>query len=426
MKRLGGRSTLADTAARRGRTGAGRLLSRRVFDHPGKMESHGYGAKTGAVATTLDMPAGQNFVEVLVHVNAAGLGSGVSMTVAVESSSDGVTWYPTGGMHVADVAAKVQTLDKSGRPRNPLRLRLTEQLYRNDVREAHPEWTHVHKLEGQDGAVYYELALEQRYRVTVTTSAPVAYSVEHSPRQNRPRPCPIGRRSASLLGTFSAAEGTGAVTSGSRTTTSGSVIVTAAGAFEVFVGSITVDACTDNKSNTYTKPTTNQTGDMDTGGNAANVGTSYNLAGTRGASHTISKSDQGANSVGACEFDGVETASPVIASGSGSGSGTAMSASPGALSAASLVVGVGGYGGSTTTFAPNGSTSGIEVDENSDQQCCFLYYNVAQTGTPNIAATLAASRTWGLVAVGFKEAAGQDTPELWLKVARQLQQLLAM
>jgi hypothetical protein len=66
-----------------------------------------------------------------------------------------------------------------------------------------------------------------------------------------------------------------------------------------------------------------------------------------------------------------------------------------------------GYdGGSATTFAPNGSSSAQEIDENNDRQACGVYYNVAQTGTPSIAATLAVTHVWGAIAFGITESGG--------------------
>lgn len=210
---------------------------------------------------------------------------------------------------------------------------------------------------------------------------------------------------ASLLGVFGAAEGTGAVTTGSRTTTSGSLI-TATGSVFASPEPTSVSTQTDSKSNTYTE-------DIDIPFGASNncrINLSHNIGGTRGATHTVSKADDGANALGAQEWDGV-AASPTIVTNSATGNSTAPSSSV-AVGAASLSILVFGYDGAATTFTTSDGTLAQEVDENNDQQSIGIHYKVGQTGTPSITATIAASRQWGALIVGFTETGGGGGPSI--------------
>lgn len=386
----------------------GSVVRDRVYGNSGEFTTHGYKARSGAASGNYDCPAGQNHKHIQIFVNTAGLGSGVTMTALAEGSQDGGTsWRALGSVFFSDVLAKCSgTNPKTGEPNNPLWLRITEGLESEATFLANG-YQQSHKLVNpEDGAVYYQRGFEQLVRVTVTTSASVNYSVSQRVGQQKPPPAPIGRHSASLLGTFAAAESAGATTTGSRTTTSGSLI-TGTPSVWTTSGAATLDACTDSFTNTYTLPSTAQVNFNDgvAPSGDSSVGLSYNIGGTRGASHTVSHVDEGSsNALGAQEWDGIE-ASPTVAVNTATGSGTAVSVSQ-AVSASSLVILVMGYDGtSATTFDGNGSSTGQKIDENNDQQDCGVFYNVAQTGSPNIAATLAASRTWGALFVSFTESA---------------------
>lgn len=204
---------------------------------------------------------------------------------------------------------------------------------------------------------------------------------------------------ATLLGLFAAAESSGVPTSGSRTTVAGSLITVACGAFAVAA----VSTPSDNKSNTYTE----QVDLACESGNNARVSLSYNIGGTRGASHTVTKADDGNNAIGGQEWDGV-AASPTVASATTAFTTSTDPNASVAVGAASLAVLVYGYGGASTTFedtSPATGTPGQEIDENSDQQDVCARYSVGQTGTVALHGKLAASRSWGAGIVCFTEAA---------------------
>lgn len=344
----------------------------------------------------------QNSITVRLPIDRADLrGRGpVSVRVTLQQSPDGSLWWPIGSMATDDVAALLAGVDRNGNP-NELWGRWTEQLYRADVfdDQRFREWGGFsHELRNADGVGhYYQLAFCERLRVIIETSESLWYGCVADIVKRPAPPVPIGRRSASLLGTFAAAEAaSSSVTSGSRTTTSGT-LVTAAGGTWYGDASKTV-TLSDNKSNTYTEPTSEVQF-----GSFACVGIAYNMAGTRGTSHTVTNTTNGnAISVGGQEWDGIE-ASPTVVSGKTTGSGTAVSHSV-TVGAASLVILAFGYAGSSKTFAPNGSSSAQEIDENNDTQAVGVYYKVAQTGTPSVAATLSSTDTWGAIAIAFTEA----------------------
>jgi hypothetical protein len=161
---------------------------------------------------------------------------------------------------------------------------------------------------------------------------------------------------------------------------------------------------TDSFTNTYTERAENNIDNVTAGSNGF-ISLSHQMGGTRGDSHEISKADDGtSNSLGAQEWSGIET-SPTIASAVADGTGTAPTAAV-TVSAASLVVMVVGYAGTTTTMAASDGTEAQEVDEDSTNQAHAVYYKVAQTGTPSITSSLGASRDWGAIIGAFTEAGG--------------------
>lgn len=205
----------------------------------------------------------------------------------------------------------------------------------------------------------------------------------------------------SLVGTFTAAEGTGGLTTGSRTTTSGNLI-TAHGASYRFSGVPGAITLSDNKSNTFTHQTQQN---IASGSDNCGVRSAYNANGTRGASHTVSGSyaSTANQTLVAHEWSGIE-ATPTVVSANATGTSTAASGSVTA-GAASGYIGTMIYLGSSTTFAPNGATQAAEVDENSDQQAMGTAYRTGLTGSNSVAWTIAASRLWGVTVSAFTEAA---------------------
>lgn len=212
---------------------------------------------------------------------------------------------------------------------------------------------------------------------------------------------------AALVGTFTAAEGAGALTTGSRTTTAGNFLTGHAGLYN-FGGAPSTNTISDNKSNTFTAIT--QFGQT-SGSDNTSIRVAHNAGGTRGTSHTISCTDSGsANTLTGHEWSGIAT-SPTVTSATGTGTSTSASASitPGAVS---LVLGTMAYMGTATTFAETGGASlGVEVDENSDFQAFGTAYKTAQASgaSTSIAWTLAASRLWLAVVIAVQEAAGTST-----------------
>lgn len=210
-----------------------------------------------------------------------------------------------------------------------------------------------------------------------------------------------------LVGTFTAAEGSGGtLTTGSRTTTAGNMVT---GHATAYANSTAPDpiSISDNKGNTYTQITQiNQNNGSDNTG----LRTGYNANGTRGTSHTVSSSN-GANlsaTLVAHEWSGIEAA-PTVVSNAANGTGTAVSVSVTA-GAASGFIGTMAYLGFGTTFTETGGASlGAEVDENSDFQAMGTAYKTGLTGAQSIAWTLAASRVWIATVSAFTESAGGGT-----------------
>ena len=206
---------------------------------------------------------------------------------------------------------------------------------------------------------------------------------------------------ASLLGIFTGSDGQGAETTGSRTTTAGTLITIGGAAW--LGGDAPVVANTDSKSNTYTEPQ-ELTFDTD-----VVIALSYNMAGTRGTSHTCTctptPSIGAASSVTAQEWDGVANP-PTVASATNTGTAsTAISVSV-AVGAASLAVGLQAYNTTGITVAPNGATQASEQDEDNTNQEQNVSYKVTQTGTPSIDWTASGNCDWGAIIVTFTEAGG--------------------
>lgn len=205
-----------------------------------------------------------------------------------------------------------------------------------------------------------------------------------------------------LVGTFTAAEGSGALTTGSRTTTTGNLI-TIHGAAYAFGGAPGTMTLSDNKSNVYTHQTQqNQV----SGSNNTGIRTAFNQGGTRGASHTASMTDAGENTLTAHEWSGI-AASPTTVHANSTGTSTTPSGAV-TITVTSLVIGTLAYMDASTTFAVSGSTQlGVEVDENSDFQSMGTGYLPAQAaGSPAATWTLAASREWLVNVSAFEEDAG--------------------
>lgn len=367
--------------------------------------------RSGTVQTTIQPDPGQNRVVARIRLDPLAVQASTSLTLTIEQSPDGILWWPLGGMYVRDVAEKLAQPGRRGAP-DILQLSLTEglaraDLYRDQRYADFGGFSHELRRD-EDGAHYYQLALCPRVRFRVEVSRPLVYSLDCDILQRPAPPCPIGRRSASLLGTFSAAEGAGALTTGSRTTTSGSLI-TGTPSNWGNAAYADLDACTDSKSNTYTRPSTYQVNFSSGAGSFASVGISYNMAGTRGASHTVSHVDEVSNGLGAQEWDGVDSTPTVVVNTGSTGSSTAPSDGCGSVSGASLVILVFGYDGSATTASVSDGTQAQKIDENNDFQDCIVHYKVGQTGSPTITGTLAASRSWGALAIAFLESASGPT-----------------
>lgn len=374
------------------------------------------GRRNGTIESPFVTTDRQNFLTVSVLIDPADLtGAGeVTFDLKVEQSADGVLWWPLGGMSCRDVAEALNTLDKLGNP-NTLYLRLTEQIYRADVfrdQKFADFGGFTYELKNElDGAHYYQMALCPQIRVRSITNRNLRYGLDLGTLQKAAPPCPLGRRSASLLGTFAAAESANlTATSGSRTTTAGSLIVGQGSGWWDSAGFSL--AITDDKSNTYTELFEVS---ASAGGSSFGRGVlSYNLAGTRGTSHEVivTLSENTGSAIGGLEFDGVDSFDTSGTEADGSSTAPSCTVTPSTGTA--LVVGLMIYDGSGTTFAANVGTLGLEVDENNDRQANGTLYRVAQAsgGASTTSWTLAASRTWAARSAAFTEtAAGGTTHE---------------
>lgn len=206
---------------------------------------------------------------------------------------------------------------------------------------------------------------------------------------------------ASLLGTFTAAEGAGNLTTGSRTSTSGTLITAHAVAWDT--PSRPTITLSDNKSNSYTQT------DLAYGASADQMAMAYNAAGTRGASHTVSATfSAGVNgcSLVACEWDGVAS-SPTVVTNTGTNTAASTIGVSVTAGASSLFVGMMGYSGSATTITPTGgATEAVEVDENATFQPQNVSYKVGLSGSQSIDWNLGAGRNNGAIVMSFTESSG--------------------
>lgn len=205
-----------------------------------------------------------------------------------------------------------------------------------------------------------------------------------------------------LLGTFSAAEGSGTTTTtGSRTSTAGSLVVAGAGAWRA---SPTAVAITSSLAGTYTEAREVNFG----AGSSACYALAYNIGGTRGASHTLTNTPNtgSGSSVSGAEFDNIEATPTVTIGSTASGTSTSPSCTVTIPSGNATVVAILAYDGSSTTMTVSDGTEAIEADENNDQQAHSIAYKTGQSGTVTIAWTLGASQGWSCFAVAFSEPAG--------------------
>lgn len=403
MKRLGCRigSTL-DSAQRRSRDSAGRVQHGRTFGQSDFQEPHGYSVKTGQSAAQVNPPPRENFVEAEVLVSKTGLGQGVSLSLLLEQSDDGVTWWPLAGTAWDDVLAVLNSGDKSGRP-NRLALRVTEQLVRHDVFTG-KGWGEAHELQ-EGNAHYHQLALAGRLRVTVSTSDNVGYSTQIRTNLGKPPPCPLGQQSASLVGTFAGAQTNSntTLTTGSRTTVSGTLITV-----HVAVGNspTSINVSSDSKGNTYQESI-----EASFNGTAVRLATDYNNNGTRGASHTCTttwnSSGAGPNwaTITAQEWSGVSS-SPTVNTNSASGTGTSASVAVTPSTGTALVVGLASYDAAASDIDVTNGTLAQEQDPGNDTQAQSVGYKVAASGSTTIGWTIGSSLPWGAVATAFTEDAG--------------------
>lgn len=366
------------------------------------------------------VPDLQTQIEISMPLSSSGLGvTPVSLRVKVEQTTDGVAWFTLGGMTIADVRLFLESRDKLGALYTHGWLRVTEQIVRHDVYQGR-NWAEAYELKNDaDGAWYHQLALTTRLRFRMVAFTPtpegdiqdfanLTYGLDAEIRRTEQPPTPIGRRSASLLGTFGAAEASAtSVSSGSRTSTTGSLVI---GQGSTWNGSdVGALAITDDKSNAYTEHLQDTVSSG--AGSFGEFVLSSNNGGTRGLSHeVICTTNVNIVTVGGLEFDGVE-ASPTVDVGTlASGTGTAASCSVTPTGGAALVVGIMAYDGSGTTFAVNAGTLGLEVDENNDRQANGTNYIVNATGATTTSWTIALSRAWAARSVAWTEvAAGGST-----------------
>lgn len=218
---------------------------------------------------------------------------------------------------------------------------------------------------------------------------------------------------ATFLGSFAAIESTVAttVTSGNRTSTAGSLVVGVGGSFDS--AGTQNNVITDNKSNTFTERVELGFGTS----SESHIVLSYNIGGTRGATHTITNTKTGGSAsttitVGGGEFSGV-AAVPTIVSNTATGSSTTPSVAVSAASS-SLFIGLTAYdtgGPSTITENTGGGWAlMVEGDENNDAQDFNAQYKAGLTGSQTASWTISNTGTWGAVIVAFTEAGGAGCP----------------
>ena len=253
----------------------------------------------GVVRQATSVVADQTGVGVIVRPDLASLASltrRVGLSVFVEQShDDGLTWFPVGGCTHDDVRLLLTARDKQGVLRPWLGLRLTEQVYREDIVQREGYATR-RSVPTDTKTRYHQLCCCPTVRVTIDTfttdaqrrrlaDAGLVYAADVETFDALPMPVLLGRHSASLLGTFTGGEaGALAATTSSRTTTAGSLI-TVGGAHFRDTTAPTAIAVTDSKSNTYT--------DVEQGITPIRLAIGYNMAGTRGTVHTVTSTASG-------------------------------------------------------------------------------------------------------------------------------------
>lgn len=379
-------------------------------------------------------------------------GAPVGLTVTVSQSADGVRWWPMGGTGCFTprrFAAGVPW--RNGTTRFGMRLALTDQIFRRDAFRnlAYDRFGGYSRelINLTDGSVYYHLALCGLIRLEVdvfrhngdgvrTGDGSLAFGVNAALSLVETALPKIGRRSASLIATFTAAESaTIPSTTGSRTTTSGTTIFGQGGLWDPLASDVGTMNITDSKSNAYDEIMQKISGPANAG-----VVLGRNLAGTRGTSHTVSSTTTNggcASSAGAHEWDGIQTTTPATATNNendGATASPAISVTTPATAGTYCVIAVMGYSGSGLTVAPaGGATEAQETDETSDQMCSFTAYKVGQTNSTSVAiawsvsggvpadtfmATLAiqegATATYEQEGFRFRRDDGSETTATWL------------
>lgn len=219
---------------------------------------------------------------------------------------------------------------------------------------------------------------------------------------------PVVLRAVSAqIGVAAVVEGTDPQTTAAKTSTAGSLIVAGAATWDdQSVGR--VPDVTSSLAGTYTKA-----GDktMSNGGiERVMYGITYNIGGTRGASHTITVTNavDVVNVSGSFqEFSGI-TAVPTVTVGteSTSASTTAPSCSVTVPSGTALVIGIMSYMGASTTATVADGTQISEADENSDFQDHFIAAKFGAAGATTITWTLAAARQTATYCTAFEESGG--------------------
>jgi hypothetical protein len=337
-------------------------------------------------------------------------GAVVGLSGLIEQSPDGgTTWYVLGGFTTPDITHSLHT---KGVFTGELIAAFTEQVYREDILATQPLWASRRSIPTDTALLYHQLTVCPHLRVTLDTYTPdgsgarvsdaaLVYAADFVGEDRLPTAGLLGQHSASLVQTFVGGEAaTAGVTSGSRTTTAGTTITVGGGHYRSSTPPTSV-AVTDSKSNSYT--------DVELANTEVRVTLGYNVAGTRGTTHTVTSTASGgsgdsASTVSGHEWDGIEV-TPTIVTNTATSTGTAVAVSR-AVGAASLAVGIVAYQGASTTMAvASGTVEAYEQDENSDFQAQNVGYKVAQTGTPQLDWTLGASRLWLSVIICFTEAA---------------------
>jgi hypothetical protein len=166
---------------------------------------------------------------------------------------------------------------------------------------------------------------------------------------------------------------------------------------------------TSSLAGTYTK-----VGDeaVASGSDRVGFGLTYNIGGTRGATHTLSVASTPAANQGKSgswqEFDSI-AASPTVTKGTAA---TATSNTPSCSvtvpSGTATVVGIMIYFGASATATVTDGTRISEADENSDFQAHFIAAKFGASGSTSIAWQFgaAASRQWHSYCASFEEAGG--------------------